>query len=299
MQPVTENRKPIRVMCYGDSLTAGYYGSTSNYCPYASKLARRLGVHVDEVGMSGWRVDEMVANLDTGCGVDTFGKPGPGLAVQLGRQKYDVCILMAGTNDLAANRTADQILADLKTLHQHCHARGVRTVAISIPESRFISEAFFRIPASMRRKVNRGLNQWASTIPDKVLFVDMAAQVPYSEFSGNWHPDGLHMTRQGYNNFGEKLSSLIGKFVTGRDCPVQETETHSKLFKPTFTQEIGTGLKWLGSSLPMMDLTNLVTGSTAFLNAPCTITYPSPPLFSSLVLTETQGQGHFFQPIIW
>jgi hypothetical protein len=265
--------------------------------------------------MSGWRVDEMVANMNNGCGIDTFGKPGPGLAVQLNRQKYDVCILMAGTNDIAANRSADQILADLKNLHKHCHSQGVRTVAVTIPESHFLSEAYFRIPASMRRKVNRGLNQWASTIPDKVLFVDMASQVPYSAFSGDWNPDGLHLTRQGYNTFGERLSHMVRSFVTGSSLPVQETSASSKHhFKSPFTthqvttQEMGTGVKWMSSGLPMMDLTNLssTTGSTTFLNG-TTFTYPSPAtLFPPVMYTEAPSdscmlwpENHFLQPIIW
>jgi hypothetical protein len=42
----------------------------------------------------------MVAALHNPHCVDNFGRSGPGLAVALARQQYDVGILMAGTNDL-------------------------------------------------------------------------------------------------------------------------------------------------------------------------------------------------------
>lgn len=229
----------------------------------------------------------MVANLESECVFDTFNKPGPGLGRALARQKYDVCILMAGTNDLAANRTAEQILSDLKTLHGYCHARGIRTVALTIPESRFISEAFYQIPASVRRKVNRGLNHWARTLGDKVIFVDMASQVPYSAFSGDWHPDGLHMSQQGYRNFGEKLGNLIRSFVAGSPPLAQSNSKASQRF--------GDLMKWMGTGLPMVDLTNR-NGSSAFINAPKTFPFQS----SSAMLQAQNPQGQLLAPpIIW
>lgn len=37
----------------------------------------------------------------------------------------------------------------------------------------------------------------------------MASQVPYSNFSGNWCNDGLHMSPKGYQVFGERLGNLM------------------------------------------------------------------------------------------
>jgi lysophospholipase L1-like esterase len=229
-----------KVLCYGDSLTAGFFGSYTEYYPYAGKLSRKLGVPVDHIGMSGWRVDEMLANAQNPSAQDLFRKNGPGLLVQLTRGQYDVCIVMGGTNDLGANKNPEQILADLKALHGLCHAHGVRTVALSIPESRFVKEQS-RAANNARKKVNKGLAAWAKSLPNRVLFVDMAAQVPYSEVSGDWHPDGLHMTRQGYRNFGDRLANLVHPYILGATT-MQNADP--------FTSLMG---HWAG---PMADITN-------------------------------------------
>ena len=47
----------MRILCYGDSLTAGYTTLspyTGEYAPWAPQLSKVLGVPVDHVGMSGW-----------------------------------------------------------------------------------------------------------------------------------------------------------------------------------------------------------------------------------------------------
>jgi lysophospholipase L1-like esterase len=238
--------KSSKVLCYGDSLTAGFFGSYKEYHPYAGKLSRKLGVPIDHVGMSGWRVDEMLTNAQNPSAHDIFGKSGAGLVAQLSRGQYDVCILMGGTNDLGANKNPDQILADLKALHGLCHARGIRTVAISIPESRFMKEQS-RAANNARKKINKGLASWAKTLPSKVLFADMAPQVPYSAVSGDWLPDGLHMTRQGYHTFGDRLADLVHTFVLGAPgAPVQNVDATHNPFAPALH-------RWTG---PMADITN-------------------------------------------
>lgn len=282
------------------------------YFPYAAKLSHKLGIHVDHIGMSGWRVDQMVQNLESPYCVDTFGKSGSGLGFQLSRHKYNVCIIMAGTNDLAANRTADQILHDLKALHGYCHARGIRTIAVTIPESQFISEAFYRIPASMRRKVNRGLSEWASSMPDKALFVDMATQVPYSAFSGEWNPDGLHMTRQGYSAFGDRLGSLVRSFITGTSSNQNAPTTHLKATTQSGGKSADARTKWMSSGVPMLDVTNMaqMNGSSAFFNAQHGLYSTSTPVFQPLGLSEHalslgtsclqwEGRNFLSQQILW
>lgn len=216
MAPPMMQSKPqsaVRVLCFGDSLTAGYCGSPFDYSPYATQLSQQLGIPVDHVGLSGWRSDEMMANLTNPYCVDTFGKAGPGLLVQLSQKSYDVCIIMAGTNDVGSDRSADSVLADLVALHRQCHARNIRTVALNIPESQFMVESPYMPQAIARQQVNQRLAQWAASMPGWVLFVDMASQVPYSRYSGHWDADGLHMSRHGYSHFGTCLGAFVKNFV--------------------------------------------------------------------------------------
>mmetsp|Transcript_64533 Transcript_64533/g.106868 ORF Transcript_64533/g.106868 Transcript_64533/m.106868 type:complete len:380 (-) Transcript_64533:305-1444(-) len=205
-----------RVLCCGDSLTAGFYGSHTHYTPYSAQLSAHLGVPVDQIGRSGWRADEMVNNMTNTMCIDVFRQHGPGLAVQLAAKKYDICIIMAGTNDLAANRSAETILSDVISLHAYCHSQGLRTIALPIPESRQVNEhTTFTPPGAVRANCNRMLQQWAATQQGQVLFVDMVRQVRYSDVDGNWSTDGLHMSQQGYANFGHRLGCVIKSWALG------------------------------------------------------------------------------------
>ena len=63
----------MRVLCYGDSLTAGYTALTKytgEYAPWATHLGDALGLPVDHVGMCGWTTEQMVDGLDGEANVD-------------------------------------------------------------------------------------------------------------------------------------------------------------------------------------------------------------------------------------
>jgi hypothetical protein len=42
------------VLCFGDSLTAGYWENGRRFHPYASEATRLLGVKIDHVGLCGY-----------------------------------------------------------------------------------------------------------------------------------------------------------------------------------------------------------------------------------------------------
>ena len=44
----------MRVLCFGDSLTAGYWENGRRFHPYASEATRLLGVKIDHVGLCGY-----------------------------------------------------------------------------------------------------------------------------------------------------------------------------------------------------------------------------------------------------
>ena len=72
MQPATSGAA-VRVLCYGDSLTAGYTALTKytgEYAPWATHLGDALGLPVDHVGMCGWTTEQMVDGLDGEANVD-------------------------------------------------------------------------------------------------------------------------------------------------------------------------------------------------------------------------------------
>jgi len=122
-----------RILCFGDSLTAGYYAQGNRFHPYANLLKKLLGVEVDYIGLSGWTTRQMCDGKDNDSCVDVVKRQGAisteicvlnsgisrswrGLRAQLRRNRYTHCIILGGTNDVSGS-SPDMILSNLRTLH--------------------------------------------------------------------------------------------------------------------------------------------------------------------------------------
>ena len=204
-----EMTESTRILCYGDSLTAGYTAAspyTGEYVPWAPHLAIALGVSVEHVGMSGWTTRQMLDHQDSRVGTDVCGEKHPGLGHLCLGGRFRTVILMAGTNDLG-ERPAEEIFADLKALHEICHASGAQTVALSIPQSKaaMAGPAFI---GQRRERVNSLLSAYARDNA-KCVYLPMDLEIPWSEGSPNWEADGLHMTKCGYEELARRLAPRL------------------------------------------------------------------------------------------
>mmetsp|Transcript_33273 Transcript_33273/g.73068 ORF Transcript_33273/g.73068 Transcript_33273/m.73068 type:complete len:209 (-) Transcript_33273:428-1054(-) len=206
----------MRILCYGDSLTAGYISGspiTGVYAPYGPILSQHLKVQCDSVGMSGWTTLQMCTHLTAEFAKDVCGELHPGLKVLLTRQSYTHVLLMAGTNDLG-HRAADDIFASLRTLHEACHEAGAFTVALSIPQS--MASVLGPSQVNSRRvAVNSLLEKYSFDNPQRCMYIAMDKDVPWSEESKNYESDGLHLSAEGYESFARllapKLLPLMGR----------------------------------------------------------------------------------------
>ena len=204
-----EMTESTRILCYGDSLTAGYTAAspyTREYAPWAPHLAIALGVSVEHVGMSGWTTRQMLDHQNSRVGIDVCGEKYPGLGQLCVGGRFRTVILMAGTNDLG-ERPAEEIFADLKALHEICHASGAQTVALSIPQSKaaMAGPAFI---GQRRERVNSLLSAYARDNA-KCVYLPMDLEIPWSEGSPNWEADGLHMTKCGYEELARRLAPRL------------------------------------------------------------------------------------------
>lgn len=200
---------PCRILCYGDSLTAGYYANGKRFSPYGNVLQeslRSLGLQceISICGISGRRADEMVAELDSPVCRDMVGKLGKGLAYILDREgPYDLVILMAGTNDFVPNVNLKMVRDSVCRLHSVCHARGVPTVMLAAPCN----------IAEMRVGLGRLLKDWARKNPSKVLgFLDPEDVMPRSN-AACWEADQVHFTPTGSRTLGGHLSPIIAQIL--------------------------------------------------------------------------------------
>lgn len=108
--------KSLRVLCFGDSLTAGYSYYGLEHFPYADHLKIGLeltlsssDITIDVAGLSGDQVQgQYLKRIRAQC-------------AQSAKEPYDWIIIMGGTNDLGWGQQPEQILEDLrKSLISQC-----------------------------------------------------------------------------------------------------------------------------------------------------------------------------------
>eukprot|EP00929_Paragymnodinium_shiwhaense_P084002 TRINITY_DN4489_c0_g3_i1.p2 TRINITY_DN4489_c0_g3~~TRINITY_DN4489_c0_g3_i1.p2 ORF type:complete len:380 (+),score=62.92 TRINITY_DN4489_c0_g3_i1:98-1237(+) len=201
-----------RVLCYGDSLTAGFCSNGSLFEPYGRAMAESLGeagvsTEVFVCGLSGGFASEFVAKKN-GSLTDVVGGQGKGLARILSEDgPFDLVIIMAGTNDLGRNDAPHEILRSVKQLHKECHQRNIPTVAVAPPP------APVRTPMqeAIRVQLATLISQWAASETEgHVVYQDPAAFVPATpNFGWIWEADRLHFTPAGSRSLGDKMAKLV------------------------------------------------------------------------------------------
>jgi len=197
-----------RVLCYGDSLTAGFAANGVLFEPYGRAMAEKLGAfgvdcQVSICGLSGKTAKEMVQTASSSL-IDVVGSKGKGLARTLEEEgPFDLVMIMAGTNDMGHGHNQPDILQDVEQLHRFCHERGVPTLALAPPpapvggSSREVERK--SLVASLRSALLR--------LPGTIGIVDPADIVP-SNSTNLWEDDGLHFSPEGSRQLGAGLATL-------------------------------------------------------------------------------------------
>mmetsp|Transcript_44397 Transcript_44397/g.105164 ORF Transcript_44397/g.105164 Transcript_44397/m.105164 type:complete len:361 (-) Transcript_44397:208-1290(-) len=196
----------LRILCYGDSLTAGWCGGGTTFEPYGPHLAdslQQLGINceVSHCGLCGFRATEMEAAAHSSVTQpDSAGHVGSGLAYILDSQACpDVVIIMAGTNDMAKGKDIGKALRSTRKLHSMCHSRGVPTVALAPP---FHDHRKSLLYAKL-------LSSWCRYQEDVLTFINPEDLVPRSAGGAYWGSDALHLTQAGYKAFGQSLAQAL------------------------------------------------------------------------------------------
>jgi len=209
---------PRRILCYGDSITAGFHANGQKFEPYARELSEALAVagvenEVHICGLSGRTTQEMVAQLDSAAATDIVKSTGKGLRRILEEvAPFDLCIIMSGTNDLARERPRNSIVDDILQLHSVCHARSVPTILIAPPPAPSNSAS----REAVKRSLVDNLREWARKVPKVATFVDPAGIIPSTKSSPFWDTDGLHFSPAGSRELGSNLALLIAELFLNK-----------------------------------------------------------------------------------
>jgi lysophospholipase L1-like esterase len=200
------------IICFGDSLTAGYQSPTfedpvARETPYGVFLQERLGptARVLVSGRCGELTDEMVRRFHP----DVI------------RMRPATVVILGGTNDLGCMVPPEEILRNLAGMYDAALAADVRPVAVTVPSIRITGDAgtgegrAWREGHVQRRRELNGLILRASRergLSCADLF--RATQEPDSGcLAQPFSNDGLHLTTEGYRRLAELLYEEVFRRV--------------------------------------------------------------------------------------
>lgn len=173
-------------------------------------------VYVIQKGVSGETVDGMLHRLPIVLSKNT-------------NIKYDIAIILGGTNDLyTRGNDPDHLAADILKLHKIAKKHGIpHTFVVTIPENKMV------IRESLNSQQRRNFGLYAINeilrkyVADKwiryghgssVRLIDLERYMPWVDEYTNgvetsddnlWLSDGLHMSKTGYDNFGKLIFKNI------------------------------------------------------------------------------------------
>ncbi|KAL8694915.1 MAG: hypothetical protein Q9218_000486 [Villophora microphyllina] len=202
-----EGPKSLRVLCFGDSLTAGYSGYGYFHYPYAKQIRERLKealptteVTVDVSGLSG---DRVIDGL--------FLRRMKGLCDKTKDSPYDWIIVLGGTNDLGWCEASEKVYQGLEKVWTIALETGANVLALSVLEAEYASGDIVK----RRNDLN---NLIANHSEDRWHYMDLCAAVPFFTMNETMRDriwdDGLHLTMDGYEMMGEAISTKLVELLS-------------------------------------------------------------------------------------
>ena len=207
------NEKTLCVLCFGDSITQGFYGYNGIFHPYTLALRFHLAHKYPDV---------YIRVFTRGRGGDmVHGEMKERLERELSRENFDIVLIMAGINDLLklTFEINQGLFHTILDLHQMALDHGVlRTVAMTMlpsqPSSnklKFLPEYVFEALRLQTNSRIRSITSSNSTTEISVCDTERCFP-PLYYGSYYWQPDHVHPSPIGYDVLGTCIfSCLVGE----------------------------------------------------------------------------------------
>ncbi|CZR50408.1 related to esterase [Phialocephala subalpina] len=202
-------KKPLRILCFGDSLTEGYSAMGWSMTPYSrwmeeylnAKLGNEYEIKVETDGKSG---DCVRTGFERR--MQRHYPPGSSQTAT----PYDWVIFLGGTNDMAYRHTPAQIFGTIKSILTPALKQDAKVLIMTVPEiqSHIIDDE--------RAELNTLIKGWARET-QSVWGLDLHARMPYHDITEEerkqrWD-DNLHFTPEGYEMIGEIVGERLVKIL--------------------------------------------------------------------------------------
>lgn len=208
--------KELSILCFGASLTAGYYHFGCEYHPYALRLKEKLQAAfpttkftVDEDGLPSDLVikpGRFLPRIKEKCVFSRLSFLRCSLTIAVDGSNYDWVIVLGGTNDLGRGYPASKIYPALQEVWEVALDNGAFVLALTIPECSVASTTLDQ----RRNEVNSSI---LSHKAQGFYAFDLHGKVPYhsaaEEFRKRIWDDGLHFTAEGYDLVGEVVGEHL------------------------------------------------------------------------------------------
>ncbi|MDF0673047.1 MAG: GDSL-type esterase/lipase family protein [Nitrospira sp.] len=201
------SRTPL-VICFGDSLTAGFQSPTRDYptgreTPYGQFLQSFLGPsgQVRISGVCGELTGEMVMRYRR----DVLDH----------RPSY--VPILGGTNDLGWNAPPSEIMRNLATMYEQTLAIGAMPIPVTVPSIRVengsggtVSQEWISEHLDRRIRLNRLIQEYAYSNGFACVDLFAATVDPESgQLAETYSNDGIHLTTAGYRLLAERVAHIL------------------------------------------------------------------------------------------
>ncbi|KAF7134137.1 hypothetical protein CNMCM5793_005816 [Aspergillus hiratsukae] len=193
--------KELSILCFGNSLTAGYYHFGCDYHPYALTLKDKLQAAFPKITLT---ID--VDGLPGDLAISPPGKFLSRIKAKFDQSNYDWVIVLGGTNDLGRRYPTSKIYPALQEVWEVALANGANVLALTIPECSAVSTTLDK----NRNEVNSSILAHQA---EGFHVFDLHGKLPYhnatEEFRQKTWDDGLHLTAEGYKLVGDVVAEHL------------------------------------------------------------------------------------------
>ncbi|KAK4197794.1 SGNH hydrolase-type esterase domain-containing protein [Triangularia verruculosa] len=235
-------RQKLRILCFGDSLTAGYSDLGCIYHPYHAKMGQMLAMAFPDHDITIVERGDIGDTVKTGF-LTRMQECLPPSKNKSDKPPYDWVIVLGGTNDIAFAVPPQDIFKKLTEVWDVPLRRGCKVLALTVPDV-MSPEGKLKTRGDADRKV---LNDLIIEYHKPNLHVyDLHDALSLTKMSPTdrkkYRNDHVHFTPTGYDLIGNKVGmALVGLLVKQRvaDLPPAKRRRIFKNDDKLFEEETG------------------------------------------------------------